>query len=379
MGERDWWVIKTNRFGDTLWTRTYGDVWNDQATCVIENHKGNYVVTGCVDSDAGLFCDARLIEFDSLGNTIRARIYGGDNDMYMASSIRETMDHGYIIVGMTDPRDSGDTNAWIVRTDSLGDTLWTRAYGGTESDQAHSVQQTADSGFLVVGATSSYGEAVSSAWIIRTDSIGDTLWTRAYAKGTSNGARCVDITLDGSYVVVGDAYCNPRGSDGWLLIVNSLGDTSWTRLFGGDKYDFLYSVSCTRDGGYILAGETSSFGETSGDMWVIKTDSLGRYGVSEQENHGHDRQFHLITGQPNPFCSSVTIRYRLASQGHVSVELYDGAGRFVRLLEGSQMKPGHYSVVWDGKNAAGTQSGSGVYFVVIRTPGSTESAKLLKF
>jgi hypothetical protein len=123
------------------------------------------------------------------------RTYGGILGEF-AYGCQQTSDSNYIIVGVTRSFGSGGNDVWLVKIDTLGDTLWTKTYRGVEDDGGRAIQQTQDGGYVIAGHTFS-GAGFHSVYVLRTDSIGDTLWTRSYGKGWNNFGWGICRTSDG--------------------------------------------------------------------------------------------------------------------------------------------------------------------------------------
>ncbi len=266
----DVYLVKTDSCGDTLWTRTYGGSSLDQAFSVQQTPDGGYIIAGDTKScGAGLF-DVYLVKTDSCGDTLWTRTHGG-SDEDAGLSVQQTSDGGYIVAGLTVSFGAGSVDFYLLKTDSCGDTLWTRTYGGSDWDEGYSVQQTSDGGYIIVGQTESFGAGARDVYLVKTDSSGDTLWTRTYGGSGYDEGFSVRQTSDGGYIIAGGT--NSFGgdySDLCLLKTASSGDTLWTRTYGGSNFDKAYSVQQTSDGGYIIAGSTSSFGAGSGDVYLVK-------------------------------------------------------------------------------------------------------------
>ncbi len=273
----DFYVVKTNSQGDTLWTRTYGGSNYDEAWSVQQTADGGYIVAGFTQS-FGVSGDFYLVKTNSSGDTLWTRTYGGGN-WDGAYSVRQTADGGYIVAGSTCSFGAGTpsfNNFYLVRTNSQGDTLWTRTYGGSYGDVAWSVQETAGGGYIMAGITYSFGAGLGDCYLVKTNTQGDTLWTRTYGGSSDDQAYSVDQTADGGYIVAGDTRSFGAGEqDFYLVKTNSQGDTLWTRTYGGGNWDGAYSVRQTADGGYILAGYTESFGAGDYDLYLVKTNSQG--------------------------------------------------------------------------------------------------------
>ena len=147
------------------------------------------------------------------------------------------------------------------------DSLWSRTFGGSLGDACYSMQQTTDGGYILAGSAQSFG---SNAWLLKTDENGDSIWSQTY----SGSIRSVQQTSDGGYVLAG-AYCLPGDCNFLLLKTDANGNQIWSRTFGGAEYDDCQSVQQTWDGGFILAGRTESFGAGNKDFWMVKTDING--------------------------------------------------------------------------------------------------------
>jgi hypothetical protein len=276
----DQWVylIKTDSLGNTLWTRKYGGESGSslaEAKSVEQTADGGYIVTG------SSFNDVCLIKTDPLGNILWTRTYGGSMGDY-ARSVQQTTDGGYIVAATTRSYGAGGNDVYLIKTDSTGDTLWTRTYGGSSCDYARSVQQTTDGGYIVAGQTESFGAGDYDVFLIKTDSTGGTLWSRTYGGSGVDEGRSVEQTTDGGYVVTG--WTESFGIsylDVCVIKTDSLGNTLWSRTYGGSSDDYAYSVQQTTDGGYMVAGWTESYGGGNRDMMLTKLDSLGNTCIGE--------------------------------------------------------------------------------------------------
>jgi predicted secreted protein len=196
-----------------------------------------------------------------------------------AWSLQKTDDNGYIIAGYTSSRGEG-SDLWLLKTDSSGLEQWNRTFGGSQEDVAYFVKQTRDLGYIVTGSTRSYGIGEERLWLLKTDSNGSKDWDHTFGgfvSSSGDGGWAIDQTDDGGYIVTG--YTKSYGAGGkdlWLVKTDSVGIKQWDKTFGGPKDDVGMSVAQTRDGGYIVAGRTASFGSGGDDIWLLKVDTKGR-------------------------------------------------------------------------------------------------------
>jgi hypothetical protein len=209
-------------------------------------------------------------------DTIWTSTYGGiANDI--GYSICACVTGGYLLAGYTSSTGSGPQSAYCVRINENGDTLWTRAYGGSSWDGAHFVHATADTCFLVAGYTESFGSGGKDMYLLKLNQLGDTIWTRTYGAGLQDCAYAICNALDGGYIVVG--YKNgPSGwtkGDLWILKINENGDTLWTRMYGGTGEDYGISMHPTLDGNYIISGINSHQSAGGKDVWLLKVNTNG--------------------------------------------------------------------------------------------------------
>ena len=267
----DIFLIKTNSNGNPSWTKTYGGNYGDVGTSVQQTLDGGYIVTGTTHSSS-YDTDIYLIKTDSNGDTLWTKTYGeSDNDE--GYSVQQSNDEGYIITGQTTSID-GDKDLFLIKTDEVGETIWDRTYGGYGDDIGYSVQQTTDGGYIVTGLLNNYDTGYSDVYLLKTDNNGDTLWTKTYDRNWDDVGYSVQQTTDGGYIITGSVQYVSHYSDIYLIKTNSSGDTLWTKTYGDGSYNFGYSVQQTTDGGYIITGYSL---ESNNSYYVnlIKTDENG--------------------------------------------------------------------------------------------------------
>ena len=375
-GGSDVWLIKTDAAGDTVWTNTYGGIHTDWGFSVQETQDGGYIIAGSTWSFGAGLSDVYLIKTDSLGNTVWTNTYGG-TDYDWGRSVQETQDGGYIIAGMTGSFGAGYGDVYLIKTDAAGDTVWTKTYGGIYDDAGYSVQETQDGGYIIVGYTWDY-DYDTDVYLIKTNAAGDTVWTNTYGGAYRDEGYSVQETQDGGYIIAGRTTSygpgTPNYESVYLIKTDSAGDTVWTKTYGGIYDDPGYSVQETQDGGYIIAGMTDSFGAGNEDVYLIKTDSEGMTGVVTEEGEGLSVTTILYPLSPNPFSSSLGIKYSLPEPSQVELSVYDLAGRLINTLVNGSVSTGEHTTVWNPDPSLPV----GCYLIVLDADGDRTVRRCVK-
>jgi len=264
-----------DRIKDVSWQKAFGGEDSDGANSVQQTTDGGYIVAGWTSSFGSGGQDVYILKLNSKGEVEWQKTFGGkDNDE--AKSIQQTADGGYIVAGGTSSFGSGWQDVYILKLNSKGEVEWQKTFGGEEDDEANSIQQTADGGYIVAGGTSSFGSGWQDVYILKLNSKGEVEWQKTFGGGDSDGANSVQQTTDGGYIVAGWTESFGSGDDVYILKLNSRGDLEWQKTFGGKYSDEANSIQQTADGGYIVAGGTSSFGSGGTDVCILKLNSKGQ-------------------------------------------------------------------------------------------------------
>ena len=277
-GGRDILVIKTNAFGDTTWTKTFGGALdNEYGFCVQQTTDSGYIVSGVASSFDDVAGDMYIIKLNATGDTIWTRTFGGIGYEW-GSFVQQTNDGGYVIIGQTPAFGAGGFDAYLVKLNASGNLMWSKTYGGSSLEVGSAVQQTTDGGYILTGQIDSYGAGAGDFYLIKTDPTGNVVWTKAYGIPGSEAGVSVSQTTDGGYIIGGTSEntLGPLGPDMCLIKTDSVGNILWTNLYGGQMIDECYEVVQTSDGGYILCGKSFSFSTSSDyDVYIVKTNSQG--------------------------------------------------------------------------------------------------------
>jgi hypothetical protein len=301
----------------------------------------------------GLSKPTRKTDID--GNLMWETSFGGEGDRAEGTWIEETTDGGYIV--SLSAYINGEI--WnLMKLDENGDSVWTARY---HQGSSFCVQQTPDGGYITTGMY------IGKVTLVKTDGDGEVLWSRYYDKKDNDGGFFVRQTSDEGYIITG--IWGHKCSGGtcvqgatWLLKTDSNGDTVWTRTYGElGAGDYCWCVRETSDEGYILAGLTTTYGTGGQYLWLIKTDSEGRIAIDEKPVAETPSDWQLISSVG----SQIVLRYEDRPNGF-HAQVFDASGRKVDEIE-SQTQSG--TLTW------GENQNPGVYFIQTRSAGSTETRK----
>jgi Secretion system C-terminal sorting domain len=275
----DLWVFKTNSSGGMIWQNTYHDYNNDttgeHGKLVREKEDGNYLVVGYGYTDIGVL-EIKCTAWDDDGSISAISHYSiSDADDTSASSLESTADGGFIEIGTFawySPNWMDPGQIWLRKLSTSGMPIWTQTYGDIEEwENAGDAKNTADGGYIVSGTTSAIGAGGYDAWLIKTDANGNEVWNHAYGSEGSDRSYSVVETEDHGYLSAGTTTSfGAGGTDIYLVRTDSLGNEIWSSTHGGVDSDVCYEIVQTPDDGSILVGYTQSFGAGERDGYLIR-------------------------------------------------------------------------------------------------------------
>jgi len=279
-GGQDFYLVKTDSDGTMEWSKTYGGTGDDIAFSLIRTNLGGYALAGSTDSSGAGLLDFWLVITDAGGIMLWNETYGRpDNDR--AESVVKTSDGGYALGGYSNSSASGDYSYdfWLIKTDASGHEQWNETYGGGSNDYCHSMIQTSDGGYALAGYAELADAYYPNFWLFKTDSAGNYLWSRTYGGQYTDCACSVIQTNDGGYALAG--YCTPFDWGGaWayacgLIKTDSAGIFQWVQTYEVNGHTSVSMIQ-TSDGGYVLS---CSYFHTESDFtydfWLAKTDAFG--------------------------------------------------------------------------------------------------------
>jgi hypothetical protein len=297
----DLWLIKLNETGDLQWENKIGGDEADHCFSFRPTTDGGYIGTGSSSSYTTAYSDVWLVKTDSMGNEQWNRTFGDDrNDV--GYDVKQTADGGYIIAGETQNVTSWADQLWLIRTDDMGLEQWNKTFGiWDEYDHGKSVQQTSDGGYIVAGITASYGAGADDIWLIKTDSTGNEQWNKTFGGDDDDRAYSMLVTPDGGYIIVGETETFGLGGnfepDVWLIKTDSSGIEQWNRTYHYNVENRGQSIEQTADGGYIILGYTGTVGweDYSKDVLLIKTNNIG------------DEEWNMSTGGVDLYDAGISV------------------------------------------------------------------------
>jgi len=272
------WVLKLDGNGGITWQNLYGGSGNDVAYSIQQTPDGGYIVAGETTSYGADGVDALVFKLKSDGTIDWWNSYGGANDD-RARSIQQTSDGGFIVAGETNSFGVGDLDIWVLKLNASGTVQWQKTYGGTKDDAAYSVQQISDGGYIVAGGTTPDASILNDVFLLRLDTSGAVVWQNTYGGDNDDVGYSVQQTSDGGYIVAGktSSFRNIFG-DIWVLKIKSNGDIDWQKTYGGNDSNSAVAIRQAADGRYVVAGETAYFGAGDADVCVLKLEPTGEIG-----------------------------------------------------------------------------------------------------
>jgi len=274
------------------WSKTYGGTGHDYALGNnVQTNDGGYAISGFTGSIGAGGSDAWLVKTDSIGNMEWNLTYGGPLEDVFSDMIK-TKDGGLVLCGYEASFGSGNYDTFLMKVNASGVILWNQTYGGAGGDIGSVLLQTSDDGYIIVGATNSSGAGNQDVWLVKTDAIGTMQWNKTYGGTALDSGWSVVQNIDGGYTVAGrTASYGAGGNDFWLIKTDVSGNIMWNKTYGGTGTEQANYMIKTSDGGYLMFGPTTSFAIGGQDAWLVKTDVNGN--MLWNRNYG---------GTGNEFC-----------------------------------------------------------------------------
>lgn len=311
----DYWLLKFDAQGSLSWSKTYGGSKDDRGQSLVQTLDGGYAITGYAMSSDGDssnnngFHDNWVLKLDASGVIEWEQSFGfsGHDHSY---DILQTADGGFFFVGFLDITLAkldgyaekgaatltrhGVGEFWGTKLNAAGTIEWRKFFGGTNNDRAHAVVQANDGGFVMSGFSESGDFDISNTrgsydyWVLKIDDQGDLVWEKSFGGTGIEISYDIAKTNDNAYVITGNTFSNDLDisknhgeSDVWLIKIDDNGNLLWEQTYGGSGFDAAENVTLSKDGGFILTGNSKStnadvlYNQGENDFWLIKTDANG--------------------------------------------------------------------------------------------------------
>lgn len=262
---------------DSAFVYTYGGSNDDYARQIIATKDSGYIVVGTTSSFGVALTDIYIVKTDNNGVKEWSSRYGTPG-IDWGYAIRQTFDNGYIVTGYTNQNAVTGYDIYLLKIDSSGNVEWTKTIGGPDWDFAYGIEVTPDSGFIICGKSYSYSNGGSDVYIVKTNSSGDVLWQKNYGGTNAESANGIIRDRNNNYGIIGETKSFGAGdNDVWLLKISGAGDTLWTKTYGTALSDAGYAIDTTTNESFICNGTSYGFraADTTSDMYFFKVDSLG--------------------------------------------------------------------------------------------------------
>ncbi len=275
---QDIYLIKTDAYGDTLWTKRIGkSEYGEMPYSMIKTNDDNFVIVGRTSKiiSGSYVHEVLLLKFNEYGDTLWYRNYGWCNEQGGYNLI-QAIDNGFYIIGYTMCEPSTFTSILLIKTDENGNFQWYKTYEKQYANNSNSIINTTDGGLFIAGITSTGYMQPENCLFIKTDSFGDTLWTKIYGGIDSDICTCSHETSSGDIVIGGSTKNNLNGErDAFLAKFSCTGNEYWKKTYGGNLEDANANFVKTMDESFVLVGYTRSFGLGGMDVYLVKTDQNG--------------------------------------------------------------------------------------------------------
>ncbi|MDD5572022.1 MAG: T9SS type A sorting domain-containing protein [Bacteroidales bacterium] len=384
-GNTDIIVIRTDKFGTPIWKKFYGSTGIDYGRFVEKTQDNNFLICGYTNNTADTTYDVLLMKVDTAGNLLWEKHYGG-NDWDMGHCVLQS-GLNYYIAGETYSYGKKNSNFYLIKTDTDGDTVFTKTYGGDSADVAKSIIECRDGNLLIGGYTKSSGAGGADFYLVKIKKNGDTLWTKTHGDINDNFANSVSLTSDTGISIAGYTIVSGRTNTNYLYIkTDSTGNFQWdfkeyfktenqnfnyvmecpngyigligcranqsagaedmmfvvfvnnsgwidTKLFGDVKRDEGVYAQPTSDSGYVIVGNTESYSTTYSSIFLVKTDknynssaTVISVNLGVNENNIENKSFFVY---PNPNNGKFGIMLNGNINEKMNIVIYSMQGKMI--------------------------------------------------
>jgi hypothetical protein len=332
----DAYIMRLNNQGDSLWMNRYGSPYNETPYSIIQSPDGGFVCAGWTYNTINPnYSDAWIFKTDSLGNLLWQKQFDGYGNNEFIEGLVVNEDSTIVVGGETLITDT-TSKAYLIKLQPNGDTLWTKQFGGAEGTAIFGMSKTSNNGYAVAGAIMINGK--QRAYVAKLDAFGEVEWEGNYAKGPENWSfSAVHELPNGNFMAAGIDfdYSQPGSRRIRMMEFNALGDSIWSKAYrhttGGDK-DYMFDMKLTSDGGFIICGYVIHTSPTKNDALVIKIDSNRcdnipcQLTIGVEEEKKFDVDFLIY---PNPTTGIIHIELKEKTTSDLTITIYNLFGEKV--------------------------------------------------
>lgn len=273
-GSRQLYLVRIDENGDTLWTQTYGNEWSDRGHGVCCLYDDGFAAIGYTAPNGNNGFDIFVVRTDSQGDALWTRHYGGVNNE-MGKAIVQTEDGGFALFGATDSYGAGQLDMYLVKIDSLGNQLWHETYGGSNIDYGLDIKQTNDGGFILAGSSRSFTPPMNEMYLVKTDASGNVEWQEHYGYSNKEEATAVIQAPDNGFVAAGRRMTYSFHEQIYVIKTDVMGGLVWEITYGGIRVDWAHDIIQNMAGNYIVSGFTASIGYPCTDIILLSINDSG--------------------------------------------------------------------------------------------------------
>lgn len=257
------------------WSIKIGGSGDERALDIKEAFDNCIIVSGFTTSNSFGGEDIYVCKLNKKGNVLWSKNFGGAADE-RADAILPTEDFGCLVAGGTRSFSQGEDDMWIIKLNAQGDKEWEKFIGGQGRDGAIDLLKTSDNHIMVLGITSSLGAGNTDVYLIKMDTAGNVLWSKTYGGSDYDWSWNIKETLDGGFIIAGDTRSFGAGQlDGYMIKTDNSGNLEWQKTFGGIYDDGSHGIIIAEDGCYFVTGSTKSFSKSYCDYFICKLNNSG--------------------------------------------------------------------------------------------------------
>ena len=357
-GETSIYFAKLDNSGNEVWHKIFTGQFEDWVTDMVKTSDGNFLLCGGTNSAAGAGRAAYLLKINPNGDKLWQKTYGNTTSG-TANQVIEIHD-GYAFVG-TNEASSGNFDVYLVKTDFNGGLISENSYGSTLTEVGNGISATDDGGFILCGQTAGFGAQARDAFLVKVSINGAEQWNKEFGFAHNDGFSRVVQLSNGGYIAVGSTVtfldATNEYTDLYVVTTDNSGNKMTENKYGGGRSDNANTLFKASDGLFVVGGNTASYSNKN-DIYFLKVNTNGLItNVNKNTDVNLPISFELEQNYPNPFNPSTTIKYAIADPGFVSLDIYNILGQKVKSLINKFQRSGQYKITTNFNNLS-----SSIYF-----------------